>query len=760
MIAPLVIDSFAGGGGASEGIRAAIGRDPDYALNHDGLALAMHRINHPATKHIEEDVWNVDAVGLCAGRDVGLLWMSPDCKHFSKAKGGKPREKAIRGLAWVGVRWIKSLPKRQRPRVVFLENVEEFQDWGPLLEDGRPCPIQRGATFKQFVAALEAMGYVVEWRELRACDYGAPTIRKRLFLVARRDGKPIVWPEPTHGAPDSEGVRVGRLKPWRTAAEIIDWSLPCPSIFESSAEIKAKHGIRANRPLADATMARIAKGTMRYVVNAAKPFLVRVNHGDSRGRRDRGLDEPMPTTTHFGGDALVHPFVAQVNHGGGAGGRNHAADEPMPTMTGKRGEAIVAPFVTKFNRGATGHEIDRPLATVTSHASETHGGGAAPLGVVAPHLIRVDQTSGDPARKGIHAADAPATTITTAGSIAVVAPHLMTMRNADKPHTAADEPAHTITAQGAGLSLIGACLVPRYGERPGQDPRARSVEEPAPVIVPTGNEGSLAAVHLQKHYGKSVGQDADEPAHTLAGRDKVSIVAAHLARDFGMSVGSAADEPAPTVMPHGQGKTKVVAAFLAQHNTARDGAVNPGTDARAPISTITAAGGHQNVVAAHLLNLRGSDRRDAPVDRPAPTATGGGNHAAAVYAFLAKYYGEGLPSQSADEPLHTVTAKPRHGVVTVTIQGQPYAIVDIGMRMLTPRERFNAQGFRPDYVIDRGELEDGTIVPLTLEQQGRMCGNSVCPDMAEALVAANYREADARVRPAAQSVPMPLFAAE
>ena len=438
--------------------------------NHDGLALAMHRFNHPDTHHIEEDVWNVDAVGLCAGHDVGLLWMSPDCKHFSKAKGGKPREKAIRGLAWVGVRWIKSLPKRQRPRVVFLENVEEFADWGPLLDDGRPCPVQRGATFKQFVAALEAMGYVVEWRELRACDYGAPTIRKRLFLIARRDGKKIVWPEPTHGAPDSEGVRAGRLKPWRTAAEIIDWSLPCPSIFETSAEIKAKHGIRANRPLADATMARIAKGTMRYVVKAAKPFLVRVNHGDSRGRRDRGLDEPMPTATHYSGDALVQPFVTYGQQGGG----NRDASDPLHTICAspKDQNAIVTPFVTKFNRGATGHEIDRPLATVTSHASETHGGGAAPLGIVCPHL--------------------------------------MTMRNADKPHTAADEPSHTVTAEGAGLSLVGACLVPRYGERPGQDPRARSVEEPAPVIVPTGNEGSLAAVHLTRQFGQSIGSGAEE----------------------------------------------------------------------------------------------------------------------------------------------------------------------------------------------------------------------------------------------------------
>jgi DNA (cytosine-5)-methyltransferase 1 len=688
---PLVIDSFAGGGGASEGIRAAIGRDPDYALNHDGFALAMHRINHPDTHHIEEDVWNVDAVGLCAGRPVGLLWMSPDCKHFSKAKGGKPRDKAIRGLAWVGVRWIKSLPKRQRPLVVCLENVEEFQFWGPLLEDGKPCPLHRGATFKQFVAALEAMGYVVEWREMRACDFGAPTIRKRLYLIARRDGKPIVWPEPTHGAPDSEGVLTGRLKSWRTAAEIIDWSLPCPSIFDSSAEIKAKHGVRAIRPLADATQARIAKGTMRYVVNSPKPFLVQVNHGGGAGGRAHDVDGPAPTLTGGRGEALVQPFVTYGQQGGG----NRDAHAPLHTITAspKDQNAVVAPFVTKFNRGATGHEIDRPLATVTAHASETHGGGAAPLGLVAPHLIRVDQTSGDPARKGVHAADAPVSTLTTASAQAVV----------------------------SGF------LVPRYSERPGQDPRARSVEEPAPVIVPTGNEGSLAAVHMT--------------------------------RQFGQSVGSGADQPVGTITAGGAGKAGVVAAFLAQHNTAREG-VNPGKDAREPLSTITAAGGHQNVVAAHLINMHGADGRSSAADSPAPTITAGGNHAGAVYAFLSKWYGTGAFAQPAGDPLHTVTAKDRCGVVTVMVAGEPYAIVDIGMRMLTPRERFNAQGFRRDYVIDRGELEDGSIIPLTLEQQGRMCGNSVCPDMARVIVAANYDEAAFVFRPAAKPADMPLFAAE
>lgn len=799
---PLIIDSFAGGGGASEGIRAAIGRDPDFALNHDAIALAMHRINHPDTHHIEEDVWNVDARAMCAGRPVGLLWMSPDCKHFSKAKGGKPREKAIRGLAWVGVRWIKSLPKWQRPRLVCLENVEEFQDWGPLLDDGKPCPVQRGATFKSFVQAFEAMGYAVEWRELRACDYGAPTIRKRLFLVARRDGRPIEWPAATHGDPKSEAVRSGALLPWRTAAEIIDWSLPCPSIFETSAEIKARWGIRANRPLADATMARIAKGTMRYVVNAARPFLVRVNHGDSRGRRDRGLNEPMPTATHYGGDALVQPFVTYGQQGGG----NRDAGDPLHTLCAspKDQNAIVAPFVTKFNRGATGHAMEQPLATVTSHHSETHGGGAAPLGIVAPVIVNVanSKTTGrgpnawpveEPTRTmtqadgqalvapflspryqekpghepRVRSVEEPTATIIGGDNVPghLVAPHLMTMRNAEKPHTAADEPAHTVTAEGAGLSLVSGYLVPRYGERPGQDPRARAIDEPAPVIVPTGNEGSLAAVHLTRQFGASVGSAAEEPVGTITagGAGKAGVVAAFLAqhntdRDGAIKPGADVREPMRTVTASG-GQQTVVAAFVAQH-TAGSHPGQPAKSIEEPVSTITGKGCQQGVVAAHMLNLRGSDRRDGPVDAPAPTVTGGGNHAAAVYAFLAKYYGEGLPSQPADEPLHTVTAKPRHGLVTVTVNGQPYAIVDIGMRMLTPRERFNAQGFRPDYVIDRGELEDGSQIALTLEQQGRACGNSVCPQVAQAIVAANYREDEMRPRRSAADMPLFTVAAE
>jgi DNA (cytosine-5)-methyltransferase 1 len=273
-MAEIIVDSFAGGGGASTGIEIALGRSPDIAINHDAVALAMHEVNHPATKHLTSDIWSVDPLTATGGRPVGLLWASPDCKHFSKAKGGKPVEKKIRGLAWVVVHWANVVS----PRVIILENVEEFSTWGPLGADNKPCPVQKGVIFRRWLSELEGLGYAVEWRELRACDYGAPTIRKRLFLIARRDGLPIVWPDQTHGDPKSDAVKQGRLKPWRTAAEIIDWSLPCPSIFATSAEIMAEYGLRAVRPLQAATMARIAKGVKRYVLDAARPFIVNLTH--------------------------------------------------------------------------------------------------------------------------------------------------------------------------------------------------------------------------------------------------------------------------------------------------------------------------------------------------------------------------------------------------------------------------------------------------------------------------------------------------
>ena len=270
----IVVDNFAGGGGASTGIEMAIGRSVDIAIDHDPAAIAMHRANHPHTEHYTEDVWKVDPVEACAGRPVALAWFSPDCKHHSKAKGGKPVSKKIRGLAWVAVKWAKAV----RPRVIMLENVEEFQDWGRLDERNRPDPRYKGETFRRFVRQLERLGYHVEHHLLRACDYGAPTIRKRFFLIARCDGKPIVWPEPTHAAPDSIEVQMGIKKPWIPVSEVLDFSLPCPSIFASGEEIMEQYGIRAVRPLSENTMKRIVRGLMKFVVNNPNPFIVQVKH--------------------------------------------------------------------------------------------------------------------------------------------------------------------------------------------------------------------------------------------------------------------------------------------------------------------------------------------------------------------------------------------------------------------------------------------------------------------------------------------------
>lgn len=308
----LIVDLFAGGGGASTGIEMATGRYVDIAVNHDPEAVAMHEMNHPQTRHYCEDVFEVDPVAVTNGRPVGLLWASPDCKHFSKAKGGKPVSKKIRSLAWVVVKWARLV----RPRVICLENVEEFQTWGPLVND-MPDPLRKGETFRRWVAELRNLGYSVQYKELRACDYGAPTIRKRLFLVARCDGLPIVFPKPTHG---------NGLKPYRTAEEIIDWSIPCPSIFGR------------NKPLSDNTLRRIANGIFKFVINAKKPFIVKdcaniliqMGYGDAEGRRVLDLGKPLGTITSGGNKfALVSAFLAK-HYSGVVGTR---ADNPLGTVT-------------------------------------------------------------------------------------------------------------------------------------------------------------------------------------------------------------------------------------------------------------------------------------------------------------------------------------------------------------------------------------------------------------------------------------------
>jgi DNA (cytosine-5)-methyltransferase 1 len=355
----IIVDNFAGGGGASTGIELAIGRPVDIAINHDPAAVAMHKVNHPNTLHYCESVWDVDPRKIAQGKLVVLNWLSPDCKHHSKARGGKPRDKNIRGLAWIGVRWGATV----KPLVQILENVEEFQDWGPLTKDNKPDPKQKGRTFRVFVNALKYQGYRVEWRKLRACDYGAPTTRERLVMISRCDGKPIVWPKATHGDPNSEAVKSGKLKPWRTAAEIIDWSLPTPSIFETATEIRNKYNVKAVRPLATRTMIRIAKGMDKFFIKNPDPFIIQVNHGGNNFR-GQSLNKPMPTLTSKHGYGLVAPMLLQYHDDQKA--RGQSLDKPILTIDSSPRYALVSASLIKYYGQGVGQKVTEPLHTVTS----------------------------------------------------------------------------------------------------------------------------------------------------------------------------------------------------------------------------------------------------------------------------------------------------------------------------------------------------------------------------------------------------------
>jgi DNA (cytosine-5)-methyltransferase 1 len=556
----LIIDNFAGGGGASTGIEQALGRAVDYAINHDEQAIRMHEANHPGTVHIRNNIWQIDPRDVTKGEPVDLAWFSPDCKHFSKAKGGKPREKSIRDLAWVVVLWAK----RVRPALILLENVEEFRTWGPLCEQGKPIPERKGETFDQWCRELRKLGYKIEFRELRACDYGAPTIRKRFFMVARCDGKPIRWPEPTHGKPGSPEVLSGQRKPWRTAAEIIDWSIPCPSIFERP------------KPLAEKTLRRIAHGIMKFVVNNPSPFIVPICNTNWAGDRFYPGDEPLRTiTTAKGGEmAVVSPVISPF-YGEKEGGKVRSANP-----------------------------VDEPLRTATCDPR---------FGLAAAHLVHVGN-----------------------------------------------------------------------GERAGQAPRAMDIEKPLGTVVAGGTKHHVAVAQL-------------------------------------------------------------VAAHVEQANGGPNNANLAGRAASDPLSTVATTGSQQRLVTSNLVKLRGTCAHGQPVDEPLHTLSAGGLHMAEVRAFLVKYYGNEQDGHGLSNPLGTVTVNDRFGLVTVTIAGEEYVIVDIGMRMLTPRELFNAQGFPPDYIIDR----DSSGKPITKTAQVAKCGNSVCPPLARALAGANMIDAAEQGREAA-----------
>lgn len=445
----LVVDNFAGGGGASTGIALALGRSVDIAINHDPVALAMHKANHPDTTHYCESVWDVDPVKVADGRPVGLMWLSPDCKHFSKAKGDKPVEKRIRGLAWIAVRWAAAV----KPRVIILENVEEFQTWGPLLDNGKPDKAKAGVTFKLFVKALRRHGYHVEHRELRACDFGAPTSRKRFFMIARRDGRPIVWPKPTHGDPKSPLVKSGRLKPWRTAAEIIDWSLPCPSIFERS------------KPLAENTLRRIARGIKRFVIDNPQPFIIKVNHaGDTF--RGQSLEEPMQTITAKNGWGVVAAFLQKYHGENGSVARGQRMLEPLRTL-----------------------DTSNRFSVVTAHLAKHYGGGYTGPG---------------------SSAQLPLPTITTVDHNALVTSHLVKLRGTCKDGQLITDPMPTITAGGLHVGEVRAFLLKYYGTNTGQE-----CSEPLQTVTAKHRFG-LVTVAGQEYQIADIGMRMLEPHELFA----------------------------------------------------------------------------------------------------------------------------------------------------------------------------------------------------------------------------------------------------
>ncbi|RVQ31251.1 C-5 cytosine-specific DNA methylase [Sinorhizobium meliloti] len=635
--APLIVDSFAGGGGASTGIEMALGRSPDIAINHNPDALALHAANHPETHHLSENVYRVDPLDHLKGKHIGLAWFSPDCKHFSKAKGGKPVERNIRDLCWIIPGWIERIQKSGgRVDVVIMENVEEFKDYGPLVATDRglmPDPERRGENFEKWCKKLQRLGGKIEFRELRACDYGAPTIRKRLFVIIRFDGKPIVWPEPTHGKPEDPDVISGKKLPWRTAAECIDWSLPCPSVFDTSEQIWEKHKLRAVRPLAEATLARVARGMKRYVLDAERPFLVQTEYGERAGQAPRAMSVDYPLGTAV------------------AGGVKHA---------------VITPILTAAQHGGSVRQIDDPAHTVTASRKDQNS-------VIVPMLVGCGGRAGQSRPR---AGDEPVGTI-TAKADGCVAVAFLAQNNYLEPGHDAREPLSTIVGRGSTQSPIVAFMAQHNG-----DPR------------PDGSEAARP------------GRDAGEPLATITqSGSQQSLVAALVARQFGTSTGHSLEGPSATVMADGGGKSQLVMPYLQAYYGTGDG-----QHETEPMRTVTTKDRHGHV--------------EATIGVPPFTE---------AQADRARQVADFMRAQGFWDDRE---------FVTVEISGETFVIIDIGMRMLTPRELFNAQGFPSDYVIDgawnyQAEGAGPVWREFSKSVQVSCVGNSVSPPVACALVSSN-----------------------
>ena len=602
---PLFIDGFAGGGGASTGIEQALGRSVDVAVNHSPTAIAIHKANHPATEHHCQDIRAIWPRVATRNRPVGGAWFSPDCKEFSKAKGGPVKDRSIRTLADEIPHWLSET----QPDVAYVENVEEFEDWGPL---------------KKWVRKCRRLGYRVAWRQLRACDYGAPTSRRRLYIIMRRDKKPIVWPKPTHAPANDNRVLSGKLLPYRTAAECIDWSIRCPSIFDRAKE------------LVDATKRRVAHGVMRYVVNAAlngqRPFIVPVTHtGDVRVHDS--LDPLRTITTANGGE------LAAVDVG-------------------------LAPHITKFRNGAVGSAMSDPTPTVTANGVPARPAGATPLGMVTAHL------------------------------------HKMAQNGVGKE---AREPLDTVMAGAAKHGVVETAMAPLIDRQFGNS-------QPTPVTEPLG-------------------------ATTAGGGGKSAQVSAFLTRYYGSDkrcAGGNIDGQIPVIRAGGT-HHGVVVAHMEQANGGPRNLNSAGRSAMRPLSTATTKGSQQRIVETTLI-----EEGSLPPEMM--------ERAVKVAAFLVKYYGtdgdgEAAQIQPVNRSIDTITTRARFAVVTVTIDAVTYVIVDIGLRMLKPRELARAQGFPDSYILNpvvrkflRGKWVER---PLTIAEQISAIGNSVCPPVARALVAAN-----------------------
>ena len=527
----LTVDGFCGAGGWSTGFEHAIQRPVDIAINHSAPAIALHMKNHPYTRHYQCDIFEVDPEEACQGLPVGWAHFSPDCRHFSRAKGAKPVSKKIRSLAWVVVQWASAV----EPRIISMENVPEFITWGPLVamrgphgrvmkkvteldEDGKehtvfveaekgenvpfklrvltPDKKRSGQTFQQFVGHLENLGYTVEWRELIASDYGAPTSRRRFFLIARRDGRAIVWPKATHGDPKSHAVQSGKLKPWRTAAEIIDWSLPCPSIFERK------------KPLAENTLKRIAKGLQKFVIDNPEPFIVQVNHS-GEGFRGQSIEVPMPTVTAKHGFGVVTPYVVGICQTGG-GDRVRAADDPLSTICSKNEHCVVTPYIMCNNAENLGRDVQDPVPTITTGNRNF---------LAAPTLIQYHTEQSEREHRG-QALEIPLQTVDAANRYGLATAFVSKYYGDGEQGTGskADAPLGTITAIDHN-SICAATMIRMNNHCDGVD-----VNKPLPTVTAQGLHFAEVRAMLIKYYGSGTGQAVSQPLDTITAKDRFGLV--------------------------------------------------------------------------------------------------------------------------------------------------------------------------------------------------------------------------------------------